>query len=92
MLLKAASVLKTFKSFVYKQNDFGVESMKQLNNFFSRKLPHQLIELKLVNCRINILVMQELVKLVKDRSQIQSLALVRQNLGKQGFNDLCHLV
>ena len=52
-MLDGFAKLRDFKSLIYKQNVVTLNSMLALKPIFEKRLPHELQELKFIDCKIS---------------------------------------
>jgi hypothetical protein len=77
LLMRALQDLADFKSVICIRNEFGMSSVLELMPIFSRPLPQQLEELKLVSCpKLCQSTINKLLDSLIEKSFIRSLALV----------------
>ena len=53
MILEGLAAIKDFKSIIYKRNEINALSIERLEPLFSKKIPHQLAELQIIDCKIH---------------------------------------
>lgn len=56
--------------------------------FINRSIPHNLEELKLINCKIHASTTYQLLETLNERSYIRKLALVKANLNEASIKVL----
>lgn len=78
ILLNGFGQLKNFEVFVYKQNVFMNLGLAAIKPLLVRPDPHNLLELKLVNCVTSPMIMNGLLEfMVTNKVNLRSLALVK---------------
>ena len=83
ILLEGMRLLDGLKHFVYKNNVFLQKSLQAIKPILYRPDPHNLMELRLVNCNTQTNLMTEMIKFMIDEEvQIRSLSLVRMQISK----------
>lgn len=86
MILEGLVKLKDFKSIIYKLNTLNYLSLEKLVPIFQKRLPHHLEELKIIDCKINASQVCQLMKDLRTKSQLKSLALVNVNHSPESFD------
>jgi len=76
MLLSGLEHLHDFKSVIYKQNGFTMESMQGLSNLFLRKVPYHLEELKLIDLKLTPKCCEQLFVKLNEECYIKRLSLI----------------
>lgn len=92
-LLDALRKQRHLQEFVYKRNAFGEQALEALEPILLLAPPHNLHELRLVNCETQTRIMKDLLRtLAKSESNhLRSLALVQMKINF-GLHDLATLV
>ena len=81
LLLDGFERLKSLKVFVYKDNQFLDQGLQAIKPLLTRPDPHNLLELKLVNCVTSPRVMDSMLEcMVDNQVHLRSLALVKMQL------------
>ena len=63
-----------------------------MDEILARKIPKNLDELRIENCKTEPSVIEKLVKMILNRSYLKRLALVNASLNPEAFNMLIELV
>jgi translation elongation factor EF-Ts len=87
-ILKSISELKSFKSLIYRQNEFGVYSEEYLSKIINKKVPNHLEELRIENCRVNLDAMESLITTISEQGSLRQLALVQAKMTAETFGIL----
>ena len=92
-LLDALLGQKHLQEFVYKRNAFGEQALEALRPILQLAPPHNLHELRLVNCETQTRIMQDLLGTLaeSESNHLRSLALVQMKINF-GLRDLASLV
>lgn len=90
-IIQGLKKLKACKKLVYRYNIFMHKSVAEIEDLLSKKLPNNLEELRIENCKIEQGVTRKLVKMLH-RSSLRKLSLVNANLLEDSFEDLCLFV
>ena len=90
-IIEGLKKLKACKKLVYRYNIFMHKSLVEIEDLLAKKLPNNLEELRIENCRIEQGVTRQLMKMLK-RSSLRKLSLVNANLLEDSFEDLCQFV
>ena len=92
-LLDALLEQKHLQEFVYKRNAFGEQALEALRPILQLAPPHNLHELRLVNCETQTRIMQDLLRTLADSESnyLRSLALVQMKINF-GLHDLADIV
>ena len=92
-LLDALLKQKHLQEFVYKRNVFGERALEALRPILLLPPPHNLHELRLVNCETSTRIVRDLLRTLAggESSHLRSLALVQMKISF-GLHDLASLV
>ena len=90
--LIALGSLPDFKSIIYRNNHFDMESARALLNLLYKKMPHHLDELCLERCKTSYMATEYLLERLCDRSYLSHLALVSVELSERSISLLCDFV
>lgn len=88
LILDGILKLKDFKALVYKMNGINSAALNKINLLFERRLPHHLEELKIIDCKINQTLIQQLLDALLKKSQIKKFALVNAMHSELTFDKL----
>ena len=78
--------LRDFKSLIYRQDTVNANSLHALKPVLEKRLPHQLEELKLIDCKIHAAQVCQLMEDLLTTSQIKKLALVGVHHNVRSFD------
>ena len=84
--------MRDFKKIVYRYNTFHWKSLKELTNILTRKIPNQLEELRIENCKIEPSLTTALLEALNEKCYLKKLSLVNANFTVEAFNYLCDFV
>ena len=91
-IINSLNELSDFKSIIYRNNQFEMESARAVMNLLYKKMPFHLDELVIVNCRISYETSEYLIDRLIDRSYLRHLALVNANLSERSMSGLCEFL
>ena len=64
MILEGLAKLNDFKAIIYKMNGINQKSIDSLGPLLSKRLPHHLEELKIIDCKMSGSLIESLIKLL----------------------------
>ena len=88
-ILNGILKLKDFKKIIYRQNTFAELSLEKLWKILLRKIPNNLEELRIENCKIERTITSELIDKINHRCYLEKLGLVNANISIAAFKGLC---
>ena len=80
--------LKSFRSIIYRKNEFGTDSERFLSKMLEKKVPNHLSVLKIENCKVVPEAIEFLVENLAKMSAVRNLALVNANMTAETFKNL----
>jgi len=80
-----------FKIFICRRNSIGSNSAIHLSEFFQRKIPKNIDEFRLIECKISSSVIDDLLRGLAS-SQIRKVALAEANINKSNVGHIFDLV
>jgi hypothetical protein len=87
-ILKGLQQLKDVKSIVYKLNQINQKSIDNLLPILDKRLPNHLAELKLIDCNVHPLMIEQLMNKLIDKSQLKSLSIVNVQLSEPSLDKI----
>ena len=66
---------KDFKSIIYRQNNFGEESLENIKILLAKSIPFHLQELRISNCSMSPQTVSDLIEAISDRSFLKQFEL-----------------
>lgn len=84
--------LKDVKSIVYKQNGINKKAIEALEPLFKRKIPHHLLELRLMDIKSSASLIDDVIFKFSTCSQISKLALVNCQQSDKSFEILLNFI
>ena len=75
-IVEGMAKLREFKSLIYKQNMINMNSLTALKPVFEKRLPLQMEELKIIDCKVSHQLVIQLMQNLLEISQLKRLALV----------------
>ena len=79
---------KSFKSIIYRKNEFGTDSQRFLSRMLEKKVPNHLHELRIENCKVVPEAIEFLVESLAKLSAVSLLGLVNANMTADTFKNL----
>ena len=87
-LLDSISMVKDFKSFIYKQGGLNSLAIDRMAPILYRPVPNHLEELAIIDIKVTPTVIEELLEAITYKSRIKKFALVRVNHSERSFEKL----
>lgn len=91
-LIQGCSRLRDFKSLIYRNNQFDIESAKVLGGLMLRKPPNHFEELRIVNCKISARATEIVVDTLLAKSSLEKLALVNVDFTESSIKKLSQFI
>ena len=91
-ILLGVNNLKYIKRIIYKDNEFHYESLCALRPILAKQKPHNLEELRLINCKIGASFTHDLLDLLLEGNYLKKLSLVKINLSIASFYKILRLI
>jgi len=91
-LLKGADKLEHVSSLVFKHEEFGNKSVKLIKPLVERPRPHNLQELRLIDCKVSSNVTRELITTLRESNSLKVLGLVNARINEQSMEELGLLI
>lgn len=85
LILEGAVLIKDFKSLIYKSSEVTEVSLQALVPILEKRLPNNLAELKLIDCKINSTQIEVLMSCLIERSQLKAFSLVNVHHSEKSF-------
>ena len=87
-IISGMAKLREFKALIYKQNGFNSNSIIALRPVFEKRIPLQMEELKIVDCKIFPKHIIELIDSMLKLSQLKRFALVGAKHSVESFEKI----
>ena len=76
LILGGLAKLNDFKSIIYKMNGLNRASIRGLEPLLVKRFPHHLEELKIIDCKMAGSLIEEMMNIIRKRSQLRKLSLI----------------
>ena len=91
-IVEGMAKLREFKSLIYKQNMINMNSLTALKPVFEKRLPLQMEELKIIDCKVSHQLVIQLMQNLLEISQLKRLALVNVHHSVESFEKVVEYI